>query len=74
MLAGVFAGHWEWGKEMEDIKSRRGFLKDACRAGVLATVGPILNAATTEELSMIDDLDRYDFILARVRFDEGLWD
>jgi hypothetical protein len=56
---------------MERIISRRGFIKDACRAGVIATAGPILNAATTEELSMIDDLDRYDFILARVRFDEG---
>jgi hypothetical protein len=53
------------------IQNRRGFLKDVCRAGLIATTGPIVTAGPTDTMSMIDDLDRYDFIFARVRFEEG---
>ncbi|MCF7973856.1 MAG: DUF4159 domain-containing protein [Phycisphaerae bacterium] len=56
---------------MEPLKTRRDFLKDVCRVGAAAATGPLLNAGAQEYVSMVDDLDRYDFIFPRVRFVEG---
>lgn len=51
--------------------TRRTFIKGIGRAGVLAAVVPGMVAKASEYVSMVGDLDQYDFILPRVRFTEG---
>ena len=55
---------------MSSIITRRDFLKRTCQAGLLTATGSIIQAATHELITPEDDLDRYDFIFARVRFED----